>query len=205
MRQALRFKTSLLMPENAAARLKACLPDLLSKLDDIVPGRKPVLTGPETKFLQEWLESAFTARFTYWPAHSLLGLSGDKWPYACLPGTATHDAVTFQDSSDQDYAPSDWPQLLFFQNKTYRAMHCPEHDLLAAMDIAPSDIPANESYYRRAYAYKMIESGLYLKDWMAGKDNEQFIRFSLCAIDSWRQMADLTAMARTLANKEIYL
>lgn len=195
------FKDSLLEPANAEARLKACLPELLDKLDDAVPGRKPALSGRECGLVPAWLESAFTARFTWWPQKLLLAVSGDDWPKACLPNAERFPTVLFQDSSDQDYAESTWPALPFFQDTFYEAMNCPERDVIAAMNASPSAFWSDEGYYRRAYAYKLVEHRLGLKRWMRGSEHPGFERFSLCAVDSYRQEAGLLDLARKLTKE----
>lgn len=194
-------KASLLEPANADARLKACLPGLLDQLDDIVPGREPTLSGRECGFLSAWLESAFTVRFTWWPERLLLALSGDAWPKACLPDPRRFPAVLFQDSSDQDYDGSAWPDLPFFRGTFREAMDCPERDVAAAMGASPSAFRSDEGYQRRSYAYKLVERRLGLKEWMRGQRSPGFERFALCAIDSYGQEAGLLDRARKLTKE----
>lgn len=184
---------ALLDEKAAAALLKKTLPHFLDRAG-LLSGLR--IRGAAAHHLEDWLYPAFTIRCTFWPEHSLLGVSGRGDP-SLLPADAGKP-VLFQDSTDQDYPYDDWPELPFFQERIARAMlaDCSE---IARMFQEGPDSDKELPYYRRVYCYRTIAEDLHVKDWLYERPTNVFRRFSMCGISSGGNLAALVRLARTAA------
>lgn len=122
---------------------------------------------------EKWLYSLFNYRFVFWEKHHLLGLVG------ILPenGPKAAGSFSFQDSCNQNYNFDEYPlEIPFFKNKVERF---------------------KKSRGLSAF-YKDVFDTLCLNDWLYGKDNPAFERFSFNAIQTNEQLLELSLYADKL-------
>ena len=164
-----------------------------------------------------WLYRLFTFRFVYWKEHNLLGMVGT------LPknGPKATGAVYFQNSCDQDYDLKTWPaKIPFFKKRTKK--------FASLLDMSPKDAfdallqekfideesiqdivnedgcnSDNAQYYVLSALYKDIFGTLQLDDWLWGKENDAFQRFSLCGIHTIEQQYELERYLKNLVIAQV--
>jgi len=139
-----------------------------------------------TVYLDDWLASLFTVRFTYWPEHDLLGATGDRWPKKCIE--QADGSVFFQNSTDQDYQFEWWPgKIAFFQERIAAIKDLPDSEIkklgLVDTDIPEEDLQEALDYARRSLLYKKVYTDLHLENWLYGPDGG-FQRFAMSGIAS---------------------
>lgn len=125
---------------------------------------------------KNWLYSLFNYRFVFWEKHNLLGLVG------ILPenGPKADGIFYFQNSCCQNYDFDEYPlNIPFFKNKV-------------------------EKFEKRkglSDFYKDIFDTLCLDDWLYGRDNPEFERFSFNAIQTSEQLLELSEYTEKLLKK----
>ena len=150
-----------------------------------------------------WLETAMKMHFVFWPSENLLALCGD-WPQIVVK--RLHRKVFFQDGTDQDYPFETWDGICGRFNwyvdtckqankKTVELLLKEHFSKTFKLDQADD---SRLDYYRRWAAYVSIYDSLKLDDWLYGRDNPNFIRFSLSPLTSqerefeaWMQLKSL--------------
>ena len=150
-----------------------------------------------------WLESAMKMQFVFWPSENLLALCGN-WPQGVVK--RLHRKVFFQDGTDQDYPFETWDGICGRFNwyvdtckqankKTVELLLKEHFSKTFKLDQADD---SRLDYYRRWAAYVSIYDSLKLDDWLYGRDNPNFIRFSLSPLTSqerefeaWMQLKSL--------------
>lgn len=150
-----------------------------------------------------WLNTLFEMQFVYWPEKELIGLCGYTYPDKIKDMFTGH--VSFQNSTDHDYPYTVWPQIDLFQKHVYDCIGMDKssvikkyvelnnyYDEYEAKDFYSVD----PNYFRRSLVYDSVYKDLALDDWLWGKDNPSFIRFTVQSInDDKKKFNALTQMA----------
>lgn len=164
-----------------------------------------------------WLYRLFTFRFVYWKKYKLLGMVGT------LPnnGPKATGAVYFQNSCDQDYDLKTWPaRIPFFRDQikkfsslldmspkeTFNALLQEEFiDEESIREIINEDGCNSDTaqYYVLSALYKDIFGTLQLNDWLWGKENDAFQRFSLCGIHTTELQYELERYMKRLVIAQV--
>lgn len=138
------------------------------------------------------IDSMFSLRFVYWPQHRLMAHVGGAISPQAREGM--HD-VFFQNSCDQDYEYSDWPDAIpFFKQEKERVLATPDAKLVAGYpDFDGEDV----GYIRRTYLYDQIFKGLALNDWLWRTEEENgFVNIRVNGVVSSDIRVRLNAMLR---------
>lgn len=174
---------------------------------------------------ENWLYRLFNYRFVYWKEFRLLGMVGT------LPesGPQPTGCVYFQNSCDQNYELKCWPaKIPFFRELVKQARKKlttePEECLRTLLEEGSLDKETWEEimedgatdretmeYHVLSCLYHEIFDSLHLNDWLWGKDNDAYQRFTLNAIHTIEQLYDLkrflrnrvVAQAGDFATKEV--
>ncbi len=165
-----------------------------------------------------WLYGLFNFRFVYWKEYQLLGLlseSIDGWP------APDHDkekcSVYFQNSCDRDYKFSSWPAYIpFFKNaikKFKRLKKMSAEKAYAILKEHGSCTPDKstdfesgkkaDAYYIRTALYDYIFDALALNDWLYGRDNDAFERFSINGLDTTEMLWDMSRYLNRYVNAQL--
>jgi hypothetical protein len=149
-----------------------------------------------------WLQRFLSLRFVYWPAAKLLGLVGATWPNR---KAFFAESVYFQNSTDQDYELDSWPKLPFFDEivKDHRNMTVQNLQRKPRWcDYTLEELGQDLDYYVRSDAYDQIYSQLSLDDWLWGRDNDAFVRFTLSALQSDERRFEAGCILRNISQSE---
>lgn len=160
---------------------------------------------PRPYEVENWVAAISTLRFVFWPEHELLALVGNAWPG--LKG-AFAKSVYFQNSTDQDYELKEWEGICpYFDNL------CIEFERMTPAELAktglfggytPEELSGNVEYYRRTGMYAQVFKGLQLNDWLYGRNNPAFRRFSMGALQTQEKLLDAATYANALLRKGEY-
>lgn len=142
---------------------------------------------------RHFLYNLFTVNFVYFYKQKLLGVCGECWPDDFKNYFRTF--IDFQNSCDQDYERERWKGIRFFIDTYDQCANIPTNELLHLVEIDDEPLESMDpdaiDYYRKSLAYKMIFDELALDDWLYGRSNPRFVRFSLNAINTWEQSFEL--------------
>lgn len=194
------FVKSLMEPENAKKMIQSNLLYFMhyAKLSQ---GQQP--SGLSACYLEAWLSTIFTARFTYWPEHKLLGILGGAWPEKCLALTA--GTILFQNGTDQDYEEELWPKLPFFREQIEAVEKFSVKEMAQIADLDPADIEKNPEYWRRSTIYQKIANTLKLDTWLYSfREPANFERFAMNGITCSDMSTELFTRALDLLAKGNY-
>ena len=136
-----------------------------------------------------WLNTLFEISFVYWPEKQLLGLCGDGYPDNVKEMFTSF--VYFQNSTDRDYDYADWPMSYVFQKHVYDSVVMDKKSVIQKyMKVNNCDSKeakefygSDPLYFRRSLVYDSVYKDLALDDWLWGKDNPSFIRFTVQSIN----------------------
>ena len=174
---------------------------------------------------ENWLYRLFSYRFVYWKEFRLLGMVGTLPDIAPKPS----GCVYFQNSCDRDYELKSWPaKIPFFRERVKQARESlaaePKECLKALYEKGSLDADVWEEiveddgfdretaeYHTLSALYHDIFNTLQLHDWLWGKDNDVYQRFTFNAIHTIEQLYDLkrflrkqvVAQAGDFATKEV--
>lgn len=137
-----------------------------------------------------WLSSLFELQFVYWPDKKLIGMCGNTYPGNTKDMFTGH--VTFQNSTDRDYDYGEWPQIDLFQKHVYESFSLKLDAIIKKyMDVTGYDESEAREFYnddpeymRRSLVYDAVYKELALDDWLWGKDNPSFIKFTVQALNN---------------------
>ena len=140
-----------------------------------------------------WLNTLFEIQFVYWPEKELIGLCGNDYPGKIKDMFSGH--VLFQNSTDQDYAYDVWPQINLFQKHVYESVTLDKESIMKKYADVNNDYSEEElkecfgsdyssNYYRRTLVFDAVYKELALDDWLWGKDNPSFIKFTVQALNN---------------------
>lgn len=149
-----------------------------------------------------WLNTLFEISFVYWPKKQLLGLCGYEYPDNVKEMFTSF--VYFQNSTDRDYDYADWPASYVFQKHVHDSVVMDKKSVIQKyMKVNNCDskeakefYDSDPHYFRRSLVYDSVYKDLALDDWLWGKDNLSFIRFTVQSInDDKKKFNALTQMA----------
>lgn len=140
-----------------------------------------------------WLNSLFEIQFVYWPEKKLIGLCGNNYPGKIKDMFSGY--VLFQNSTDQDYAYGEWPQIDLFQKHVYESVTLDKKSIMKKYADIHEDCSEEElkecfssdylsSYYRRTLVFDAVYKELALDDWLWGRENPSFIRLTVQALNN---------------------
>lgn len=194
------FVKTLMKPQNAKKMIQSNLLYFM-RCAKLSRGQQP--SGPSACYLEAWLSTIFTTRFTYWPEYKLLGILGGEWPKSCLDLTA--GTILFQNGTDQDYDEELWPKLPFFQEQIEAAKKLSVKEMAQTADLDPADIERNPEYWRRSTIYQKIADVLKLDTWLYYfKGSGNFERFAMNGINCSDMSTELFIRALDLLAKGKY-
>ena len=136
-----------------------------------------------------WLNTLFEISFVYWPEKQLLGLCGYEYPSNVKEMFSSF--VYFQNSTDRDYNYAEWPAAYVFQKHVHDSVVMDKKSIIQKY-MSVNDCDSKEAkefydtdphYFRRALVYDSVYKDLALDDWLWGKDNPSFIRFTVQSIN----------------------
>lgn len=195
------FVKTLMEPENTKKMIHSNLLYFMHYVK-LPRGQQP--SGLSACYLEAWLSTIFTVRFTYWPEHKLLGILGGAWPESCLDLTA--GTILFQNGTDQDYDEELWPKLPFFQEQIEAAKKLSVKEMARTADLDPADIERNPEYWRRSTIYQKIADVLKLDTWLYSfKETANFERFAMNGINCSDMSTELFTRALDLLAKGNYV
>lgn len=149
-----------------------------------------------------WLNTLFAMSFVYWPEKQLLGLCGYEYPGNVKEMFSSF--VYFQNSTDHDYNYAEWPASYVFQKHVHDSVVMDKKSIIQKY-MSVNDCDSKEAkefydtdphYFRRALVYDSVYKDLALDDWLWGKDNPSFIRFTVQSInDDKKKFKAQTQMA----------
>lgn len=128
----------------------------------------------------------FTLDFVYFHKAKLLALVGYRYPKA---NNFFKKHVGFQNCCDQDYERDAWEGIKFFETIWDECNTMTPEEVLAyenkdCIDYTLEKIVEMLDYHKRSIAYEKIYDCLHLDDWLYGKSDETFTRFSMNVITS---------------------
>lgn len=141
----------------------------------------------EYKLADEWfLVKLFSLNFVWWEDKKLLGLSNDSNLLKPFFDTSFY----FQNSTDQDYALSEWDETIcVFKKMKTKVQKATEDELFEIGKeyndwFTLEDIQEDVEYYRKTLLYDIIYNELRLNSWLYDKEDKEFEQFTLCGINS---------------------
>lgn len=141
----------------------------------------------EYKLADEWfLVKLFSLNFVWWEDKKLLGLSNDSNLFKPFFDTSFY----FQNSTDQDYALSEWDETIcVFKKMKTKVQKATEDELFEIGKeyndwFTLEDIQEDVEYYRKTLLYDIIYNELRLNSWLYDKEDKEFEQFTLCGINS---------------------
>ena len=149
-----------------------------------------------------WLNTLFEISFVYWPEKQLLGLCGYEYPDNVKE--MFNSFIYFQNSTDRDYDYADWPASYVFQKHVHDSVVMDKKSVIQKyMKVNNCDskeakefYDSDPHYFRRSLVYDSVYKDLALDEWLWGKDNPSFIRFTVQSInDDKKKFNALTQMA----------
>lgn len=195
------FNRALQTTEACYAHLK----ELLDREYVFIPSVRYCLSGDHKKANELWLTRLLEMNFVWWPEYKLLGLVGGGWPNAVLHMFTK--CVYFQDSSDQNYDFDTWEGLKEpFREIVDTCEHGKLCDVASYMlfnrhspeTYAFEYYAGMEKYYRKSAAYNGIFETLHLDNWLYGKDDDAFVRFTLTPLNSQERQLDASILLETI-------
>lgn len=164
-------------PSELIEQAKYCIPSLRDEKSD-------------NKTDRYWLSSLFEFQFVYWQDKKLIGMCGYTYPGNTEDMFTGH--VTFQNSTDRDYAYDEWPQIDLFQKHVYESSSLePDAIIKKYMNVTGDNkLEASEfydddpEYMRRSLVYDSVYKELALDDWLWGRENPSFIRLTVQALNN---------------------
>lgn len=160
---------------------------------------------------ENWLYRLFNVRFVYFQHQKLLALVGQSSQL----GLSSEKNVSFQNSCDQDYDFSHWPTgIPFFEscireftslldmNEDSCLSFLVEKGFLRESDLSDWEKSwESKEYYVKSSLYRKIWDELELSDWLWGRENPAFVRFSMNMIQTSEEMTNLKAFVRNMKRK----
>lgn len=159
-----------------------------------------------------WLYEIFNFRFVYWEKEKLLAVLGEKFPQEAKD--LMDVSIYFQNSTDQNYELSEWGTKIKVFNKIIRKFRRISKQKLLKITKERCDwldesdderILKNCEYYKLTAIYDGIYETLHLNNWLWDNEDDYFIRFSLCAIDSiekkYKVLGELNMIKNELEDK----
>lgn len=153
------------------------------------------------------LDGFCTLNFVYFHEAKLLALVGYRYPYA-KKFFKMH--FGFQNSCDQDYKREDWKGIKLFENIWDECAQMTAEEIVAyeksvGYDDYTAEYFAGEkelNYFRRSVAYDKIYRMLGLNDWLWGKNNPKFTRFSMCILTSTEKKYEANNIAKHILREQ---
>lgn len=168
--------------------------EVLEKSKYYIPS---IRSNKMNKYVDEyWVDTIFSLKYVYWKEKGLLGLSGYTFPQELTNLFDCH--VEFQNSCDQDYDFDSWSDKISFFKQCKDA--CIDKSATDIMQIYHADncdwyskdeIERELDYHRKTALYNMIFTGLDLDAWLYGRKSEDFVRYSINAIDCIEKKRDI--------------
>lgn len=147
-----------------------------------------------------FVEYVTSLRFVYFKNAKLLALVGNSYPEA---DKFFKGDVYFQNSCDQDYEKKEWAGIKYFTKIFDKCSKMSASKLLKVLNdkydfkaYELEDIENSIDYYKRSAAYEVIYSTLALDDWLWGKENNNFIRFTFNLITTQEKMWEMQRFAK---------
>lgn len=172
---AISFAENLTVPENAMKLIKDNL--------NYFPSERESLDGMTSPTAGDrcFLDQIFSPRFIFWERHNIFAVVGDYDISDSL-----YSYILFQNSCDKDYDYDVWSVLPF---KTIaKAVENREMDSQIIEKYTDGrnehEIHNDIDYFRKSFLYEYIEEKLCIHDILNDTDSNEFMRFSINALNS---------------------
>ena len=180
-------------PEDVLEKIADVKNTLWEQREQIVSDNSPFCPAnkgnKDKKENQNWITDILKMQVIYWKEYNLLGIM-------CEGTLDDFKEVEFQNSCDQDYEFSYWPEFEFFKNEI-QAVQNLEITPETLGEYYDEDCETDDDYHRRWMAYRNIFKKLCLNEYMYQKPGN-FQRFEISVYDHPMDTYDLLKMIHHL-------
>ncbi len=144
--------------------------------------------------ITSWLRQVLTIRLFYWNKFELAG-------FCNIGKFKDFKSVIFQNSCDQNYDYSEYPENIeFFRKNIEQVKNMSDAEVKKVMPDYDTDDNIDTDYIRRSYLYRRIEHSLCITNYLYNnaENDSPFIRLDICATTDNARLLELKIYVKNI-------